>query len=171
MSPSTSKNKARKTTSRKKSVASSSLFNLNIKPSTLAIYLLVFINSVLIISSAHKLFQKTVDASIVAEETQPLKIEVLNGCGVNGIATKFANNLAYQNYQVVNKGNADHWNYEYTILVDLKGAENEKAVEQLRKDIGIQKEDVILMREESDADVQLIIGKDYQSLKIFNLLP
>ncbi len=165
------KNKSRKSNTRKKTPASFSFFNLNIKPSTFAIYLLVFVNSVLIISSAHKLFQKTVDASIEVEETQPLKIEVLNGCGVNGIATKFANNLTYQNYEVVDKGNADHWNYEYTILVDLRGIENEKALEKLRKDIGLQKEDVILMREDSEADVQLIIGKDYQSLKLFNLLP
>lgn len=146
-------------------------FSLNIKPSTLAIYLLVFVNSVLIISSAHKLFRKTVDASIEYEEQQPLKIQVHNGCGVNGIATKISNNLTYQNYQVVDKGNADHWNYEYTVLIDLKGDLDEKSVEKLRKDIGIQKEDVIPIREESEADVRLIIGKDYQSLKIFNVLP
>lgn len=146
------------------------MFHLHIKPSTFAIYLLVFVNSVLIISSAHKLFQKTVDASIVVEDKRPLKIEVQNGCGVNHIATKIANNLSYQNYQVVSKGNADHWNYEQTILINL-GAENAKGIEQLCKDIGIQRDDVYLLREESDADVRLIIGKDYQSLKIFNVLP
>lgn len=148
------------------------MIGLNIKPSTLAIYLLVFVNSVLIISSAHKLFQKTVDASIEVEEIQPLTIEVLNGCGVNGIATKFSNNLAYENYQVVGKGNAEHWNYEYTVLINLKPGQNEKAIEKLRKDIGLKTEDVVPMGDDqSEADVQLIIGKDYESLKIFNVLP
>jgi hypothetical protein len=148
------------------------MFGLNIKPSTFAIYLLVFVNSVLIISSAHKLFQKTVDASIEVEEIQPIKIEVLNGCGVNGIATKFYNNLTYQNYQVIGKGNADHWNYEYTALINLRPGKNDKAIEKLRKDIGLKAEDVVPLEDaQADADVQLIIGKDYQSLKIFNVLP
>lgn len=170
MSRGTTKNKSRKSASRKSSPAP--LFGLNIRPSTFAIYLLVFVNSVLIISSAHKLFQKTVDASIEVEEIQPVKIEVLNGCGVNGIATKFSNNLTYQNYEVVNKGNADTWNYEYTVLINQKPGKNEKAIEKLRKDIGLKDEDVVPIEDlSSEADVQLIIGKDYESLKIFNLLP
>jgi len=148
------------------------MFGLNIKPSTFAIYLLVFVNSVLIISSAHKLFQKTVDASIEVEEIQPVKIEVLNGCGVNGIATKFTNNLTYKNYQVVSKGNADHWNYEYTALINLRPGKNEKAIDKLRKDIGLKAEDVVPVEDAgAEADVQLIIGKDYQSLKMFTVLP
>lgn len=155
----------RRPTSRRKS----SPPKFTVKPSTIAIYVLVFVNSVLIFSSAHKLFQKAVDVSIEAEE-QPLKIEVQNGCGVNGIATKISNNLTYQDYQVIAKGNADHWNYEQTILIDL-GSGKEKSIERFRKDLGIQKEDVYLLREESDADVRVIIGKDYQSLKIYNALP
>jgi len=144
--------------------------NLNIRPSTIVIYAIVFFNCVLIISAGTKLFQKTVDASIEVQDEQPLKIEVQNGCGVNGIATKITNNLTYQKYQVIGKGNADHWNYEQTILIDL-GCDKEKSIERLCKDVGIQKNDVYLLREESDADVRLIIGKDYQSLKIFDLLP
>ena len=148
---------------------SSWALNLNLRPSTIAIYAIVFFNCVLIISAGTKLFQK-VDASIEVQDEQPLKIEVQNGCGVNGIATKITNNLTYQNYLVVSKGNADHWNYEQTILIDL-GCDKEKSIEKLCKDIGIQKNDVYLLREESDADVRLIIGKDYQSLKIFDVLP
>lgn len=143
--------------------------NLHIRPSTIAIYAIVFFNCVLIISAGTKLFQK-VDASIVVKDEQPLKIEVQNGCGVNGIATRITNNLAYLQYQVVGKGNADHWNYEQTILIDL-GSDKEKSIDKLCKDIGIQKNDVYLLREESDADVRLIIGNDYQSLKIYDVRP
>ena len=145
-------------------------FSLNIKPSTVAIYLLVFVNSVLIFSSAHKLFQKAVDVSIPAVEESPLRIEVLNGCGVSNVANKLSNNLTYHNYQVVGAGNADHWNYEHTILIDL-GCDKEKSIEKLRKDLGIGKDDVYLLREEADADVRIIIGKDFQSLKIFDATP
>ncbi|MBN1465521.1 LytR C-terminal domain-containing protein [candidate division KSB1 bacterium] len=143
--------------------------NLHIRPSTIAIYAIVFFNCVLIISAGTKLFQK-VDASIEVKDEEPLKIEVQNGCGVNGIATRMTNNLAYLKYQVVGKGNADHWNYEQTILIDL-GSDKEKSIEKLCKDIGIQRNDVYLLREESDADVRLIIGNDYQSLKIYDVRP
>ncbi|MBN1561677.1 LytR C-terminal domain-containing protein [candidate division KSB1 bacterium] len=161
-----------KSTSRGKSrrdKKSSWAANLNIRPSTIAIYAIVFFNCVLIISAGTKLFQK-VDVSIENRDEQPLKIEVQNGCGVNGIATRITNNLAYLNYQVVGKGNADHWNYEQTILINL-GSDKEKSIENLCKDIGIHKNDVYLLREKSDADVRLIIGNDYQSLKIFDVLP
>ena len=158
----------RKTPTKKSSIASN--FQLKIKPSTIAIYLLVFVNSVLIFSSAHKLFRKAVDVSIPAAEESPLRIEVLNGCGVSNVANKFSNNLAYHNYQVVGAENADHYNYEHTILIDL-GCDKDKSIEKLRKDLGIGKDDVYLLREESDADVRIIVGKDYQSLKIFDALP
>jgi len=103
-------------------------------------------------------------------DEEPITIQVLNGCGVNQIATQITNKLTYLKYQVANKGNADHWNYEHTILIDL-GCGKEKQIEKLRKDIGLQKEDIYLLREESDYDVRLIIGKDYQSLKIFESVP
>ena len=43
-------------------------------------------------------------------------------------------------------------------------------VEQLRKDLGLR-DNAYYLREESDADVRIIIGKDYQSLKILDTLP
>ena len=158
----------RKMPAKKKNYLSN--FQLKLKPSTVAIYLLVFVNSVLIFSSAHKLFRKAVDVSIPATEEAPLRIEVLNGCGVSNVANKISNNLTYNNYQVIGTDNADHFNYEHTILVDQNG-DKDKSIEKLRKDLGISANDVFELIEESDADVQIIIGKDYQSLKIFNALP
>lgn len=139
--------------------------NIKISRSTIMFYVLVFVNSILIISFGHKLFQKAIDINIVEEK--PI-IEVQNGCGVHRIATKITDNLRYLEYEVARKGNADHFNYEHTIMVDL-GSNKEIGIEKLRKDIGIEKDDVYLMREESDVDVRIIIGKDYQSLKIFSL--
>ena len=137
----------------------------------IAIYLLVFVNSVLIISSAHKLFKKSVGVSIQNKNGQEvLTVEVQNGCGVSGIANSFSSSLTAKNYQVIGKGNADHWNYEHTTLIDLDGSKS-AAIEKLRKELGIDKEYVYLVREESEADARLIIGKDYQSLKIYTNQP
>jgi hypothetical protein len=147
-----------------------SLKKWNIKPSMIAIYLLVFVNSVLIISSAHKLFKKSVGANIPGVDKSTLTIEVQNGCGVSGIANQFSSSLTMKNYQVIGKGNADHWNYEHTTLIDLDGSKS-AAVERLRKELGIAKEYVYMVREESEADARLIIGKDYQSLKIYSDQP
>jgi len=155
----------RRSTSREKS---KQMPTLAIKPSVIAIWALVFINSVLIISSAHKLFKRSVDVQITPSK-QTLTIEVQNGCGISGIANRISSNLSYLNYQVVGKGNADHWNYDHSILIDLTG-DKDAAVERLRKDLGIDKEDLYLTKEQTGADVRLIIGKDYQSLKIYNAL-
>ncbi len=142
----------------------------NVRLSSLFIYLLVFINSVLIISSANKIFRLSVGAKIPDQGDQLLMVEVQNGCGVSGIATRIGSKLPVKYYEIVSTGNADHWNYEHTTLIDLKG-DKKGAVERLRKELGISKDFVYTIKEPSKADVRLIIGKDYESLKLLTSKP
>ena len=132
------------------------------------LYLLVFINSVLIVSSAHKLIRDAEDG--VIQPTEVITIEVLNGCGENNAANNMSNKLNYLNYNVVSTGNADHFSYEHTMIIDL-GSDKERAIEKLRKDMGISQDRVFLIREESEAQVRIILGKDFENLKIYNSVP
>jgi len=135
---------------------------------TFAIYGLVFLNLVLIFSSLDKIFSSKKDVAI---QPATLTIDVRNGCGENGLAEEMSKNLRYYNYTITNTANADHFDYEDTFIIDLKG-KHPQAVEKLRKDIGVPKEDVLeLLEDDANADVRIIIGGDYQSLKIFNALP
>ncbi|MDZ7369943.1 MAG: LytR C-terminal domain-containing protein [candidate division KSB1 bacterium] len=147
-----------------------------IRPSLIFIYLLVAVNLVLIFSSAKSIFQKaqigSIPPSSIKGDQSVLTLEIQNGCGVAGIAKRVETNLAGKPYQVIGTGNADHWNYEHTTLIDLKGT-NKAAIERLRKEIGIDKEYVFQVKEsgKDQVDARLIIGKDYSSLKIFNAQP
>lgn len=147
-----------------------------IRPSLVFIYLLVAVNLVLIVSSAKSIFQKaqigSIPSSSIKVDQSILTLEIQNGCGVSGIAKRVETSLAGKPFQVIGTGNADHWNYEHTTLIDLTGTKK-SAVERLRKEIGIAKEYVFQVRESNkeQVDARLIIGKDYQSLKIFNAQP
>lgn len=147
-----------------------------IRPSLIFIYLLVAVNLVLIFSSAKSIFQKaqigSIPSSSVKGTQDVLSLEIQNGCGVSGIAKRVETILAGKPYQVIGTGNADHWNYEHTTLIDLKGS-NKGAIERLRKDIGIERDYVFQVKESNNdqVDARLIIGKDYQSLKIFKTQP
>ena len=97
---------------------------------------------------------------------QDIKIEVLNGCGVPDLAAKTTKFLRSQQVDVVRSDNADHHQYQTTLIIQR----NEK-VESLQKvaaSLGISVTDsshVIISPDESlGIDVTVILGKDYSTL-------
>ena len=46
-----------------------------------------------------------------------IQIEVLNGCGVKGVADLYTNFLRDKGYDVIDYKNANHFNYEQTQLI------------------------------------------------------
>jgi len=50
-----------------------------------------------------------------------VRLGVLNGCGVTGLARRTAAYLRERGFAVVEVGNAEHFNYKHTFLIDLKG--------------------------------------------------
>lgn len=52
----------------------------------------------------------------------PVIVEVLNGCGVSGVADRVASRLKDQGFDVMFVGNADDFRYEETLVVDRSGA-------------------------------------------------
>ncbi len=106
--------------------------------------------------------RSSVDPALVSEVIQ---LEVLNGCGIPGIATRFTDTLRSYGFDVVETGNFDHFNVTTSFVISRSGQlENAKRV---AKAIGIA-EDQILIESSPDfyLDVTLIIGSDYDTLNL-----
>lgn len=95
--------------------------------------------------------------------TNIIQLEVLNGCGVPGMATRYTDKIREFGFDVVETGNFDHFNVENSFILSRSGSiENAYRVAQA---IGVDQERVII--EESPdfyLDVTLVIGADYENL-------
>ena len=105
---------------------------------------------------------------------QNIKIEVLNGCGIKGIATKTANFflLEYQ-IDVIRSDNADHYNYPNTLI--LLRNEKIKTIDLLSKSFGVSMKNNTIIKSEPDeslgVDATIILGKDIHAYtKIFDYI-
>lgn len=95
-----------------------------------------------------------------------IKVEILNGCGIKGIAAKTAEFLLVEHQiDVVRADNADNHGYPNTLII-LRN-ERLEAIELLRKSFGIvQNDDVIIQTKPDESlgvDVTIILGKDIQT--------
>lgn len=105
-------------------------------------------------------------APIEAEPASPVRVEVLNGCGVRGLAGDYAAVLRNQGYDVRDTRNAPHHNYDSSWVIDRGTVPG--AARRLAATLGIDTEHVT---EEAnpqlvDVDVSLILGKDYKTLNL-----
>lgn len=99
----------------------------------------------------------------VLKHKNNMQIEVLNGCGVDGIADMFTDSLRKKNIDVVNTGNYRSYNIDNSIVIDRTG--NIYNAEYVAKVIGIDNKQVIQQKNKNYyLDITLIIGKDYKQL-------
>lgn len=101
-------------------------------------------------------------------KTSPIiQLEVLNGCGITGIAEKFTNYLREENFDVVQVGNYRSFDIDNTLVVDRTG--NKSNAFKVAETLGIDSKNVIQqINNDYFLDVSLIIGKDFNRLKPFN---
>lgn len=94
-----------------------------------------------------------------------IQMQVLNGAGVPGLATRYTGSLRQYGFDVVETGNFDHFNVENTIVISRNGRmENARRVARA---IGVSEQYII--REESPdfyLDITLVIGADYDNLNL-----
>lgn len=104
---------------------------------------------------------KEMIASIFDELDNTIKVEVLNGSGVNGLAGRVASMLEKQGFEVIEIGNADGMEYSSTHVYDRKGkGENARKVAKVINVNGYK----VDINEKNDADVTVILGKDKSNL-------
>ena len=122
------------------------------------------------ISTSERILKNDEKVKLSKEETveheyKTVMVEVLNGCGIPGLANKYSNYLRQQGIDVVYVGNAESMDYDSTRII--RRVQDKKKYDQLL--------DVLQMTEsrikESDTnapytDFSLIIGKDYPKLEI-----
>lgn len=129
------------------------------------------------------------DAQIPVQETQQadikepsglspiqkkIQVEVLNGCGEQGIAKILGDRLIARDYDVVNSGNyiengKTQFDVPETKIIDqLKTTENIARAKELASLIGIPLSLVESFENPSPiADITIVIGKDFKNLPVF----
>ena len=96
-----------------------------------------------------------------------IQVEVLNGCGVDGVAAKFTDYLRRNNFDVVQVGNYTSSNIDETMVIDRIG--NRANTEKLAEVLGIDKRNIIQqLNKDYFLDATLVIGKDYNRLEPLN---
>lgn len=94
-----------------------------------------------------------------------IQVEVLNGCGVSGVADRFTDFLRTNNLDVVKSGNYITDDVSESLVIDRSG--NMANAFKTAKILGIKSENVIQqLNKDYFLDVSIVIGRDY-----FNLTP
>ena len=95
-----------------------------------------------------------------------IEVEVLNGCGINGLAQQFTDYLRDKHLDVIRTEDADNFHYDKTILI-LRRDEFEM-VAQVAKLLDISPRDSIRVFVDPDGslltDVTIVIGSDYLNI-------
>ena len=93
------------------------------------------------------------------------QVEILNGCGVAGIALDYTKFLRKSGFDVTNYKNANHFNYDSTQIILING-QIEQAHE-LAELMDINLSQVHTESLEKIENLILVIGKDYEKLNSF----
>jgi hypothetical protein len=121
--------------------------------------------------SIYEKFNRNDETSIVPDNSEKpaeiIQVEVLNGCGVSGVADRFTDFLRAEKFDVVKTDNYVSFDINETMVIDRIGnLANAKAIAEA---LGI-KQGAAFRQLNSDyfVDVTVIIGKDYHTLNPLN---
>lgn len=135
----------------------------------LIIVFLLVINVILGYSLINKAAQiaknehSEIDLNAVPDNIQ---IEVLNGCGVSGLAEDFTAYLREEKIDVVNFGNYFSFDVDNSILIDRTG--NKNNLKKVASVLGLSDNNLIEhLNKDYLLDFTFIIGKDFFKLKPF----
>ena len=109
-----------------------------------------------------------------ANPIRNIKVEVLNGCGIKGIAARTADFLRSHQVDVVRSDNADRYDYPNTVIISRN--ENVESLKAVSRSFGIAMNDethILIVPDESlGVDVTVILGKDiYDFPELSSLIP
>ena len=129
-----------------------------------SILILIVINAILAYSVVKTIsFNDTEDYLLVDSTKARIQVEVLNGCGVSGVAEKLTDYLRTNNIDVVNLGNYRSFEIENSIII----GRNEKIynAEKVAAIVGLDEQNIIQqINPDYLLDVTFILGKDYRDL-------
>ena len=145
--------------------------NLKTSSSNFFYNLIIAFLGIIIIFLAYSLYLKIKDKEDAIKESENKKpgariiqMEVLNGCGISGIAEKFTDYLRKNNFDVVQTGNYISFDIDKSMVIDRSG--NKENAIKAADALGINHKNVIQqINNDYILDVSLIIGKDFKELK------
>lgn len=127
--------------------------------------------SILLLVLLAALFTRIIYPRVLAERSEVsilvsdvIQVEVLNGCGVPGLATKFTSRLRQNGFDVVQSGNFETFDITETIVIDRSG--NSENAKRVARAIGVP--ETRIQREISSdfyLDATIVIGSDYENLQ------
>ncbi len=139
---------------------------INAKDSSINIFLnvVMFFLAAIIIYLVYSIFIKisgnnpeTKEEKLTASEI--IQVEVLNGCGISGVADRFTDFLRNNNFDVVNVNNYITRDISNTLVIDRRG-NMANAVKTARM-LGVKPDHVIQqINEDYFVDVTVVVGKD-----------
>ena len=124
---------------------------------------------ILFVALAARLIYPRVESERVSQDSvlisNVIQLEVLNGCGVPGLATRFTSSLRRYGFDVVETGNFDNFDMTETLIISRNG--NMQNARRVASALGIP-EERILREESSDfyLDATIVIGSDFQTLNL-----
>ncbi len=146
---------------------------------TAGIWLLVFINLGLIGSAAYRLIfanrtpapkarqvvvRRKPASPAPARIEHPIRVQLLNGCGVSGLAMSFADYLRKKNFDVVETKNYSSFNVKKTFVMDRVSLKMENA-RKVAKALGVSSK---LLQPKLNPDLQVevtvVLGHDFTHL-------
>lgn len=96
---------------------------------------------------------------------QIIQLEVLNGCGVPGLANDFTSVLRNNGFDVVETGNFDNFDMQHTVVISRNF--DSRNAERIAEALGVDSKRVFIeASEDFYLDATVIIGSDYKSLKL-----
>ena len=96
-------------------------------------------------------------------EQNPIRVQILNGCGVRGIARRMTDCLRGKGFDVRESGNAARYDYAKTEVIVRT---NDQSVgDTVAKALGVNSVSIVPDRSLVDIEVTVIIGKDYRTLR------
>lgn len=140
---------------------------------TFSIWGLSLINVTLIASILSEFFVSPNETPLSTNEPdkkEVITVEVLNACGVQGLANDISQYLRKYNFDVVNIGNYKNFDVERTLLLDRVSYSREYA-KKVAKELGVADRQVVEQIDNSlELDVTVIVGKDYKNLKVYEVI-
>lgn len=95
-----------------------------------------------------------------------VQVEVLNGCGVSGVADRYTEFLRPKRFDVVKSSNYQNSEIDETLVIDRIG--NIANAYKVANALGVKNKNVIQqLNKDYFIDVSIVIGKDYFSLTPF----
>jgi hypothetical protein len=113
------------------------------------------------------IISRRVDASRAGEgAASVIQVDVLNGCGDGGMASRCTAYLRARGFDVVEMRNYKTFDLEKSFVIDRAG--DRENAERVAYALGVEKYSVIQqINEDYYVDVSVVIGKDYRSLRPF----